>query len=316
MNTTKQITIILALLFGILGTCFGYTVSESARQEKEAEHLNDRNAWRGAKIYVNNCRSCHGHQGLGSEEGAVGAKLNTPAFLILEEDNKYGAEPTSKFGSVDSPGYTDIKAFVKNTLLCGRAGTYMPAWSEKYGGTLSETQIDQLVIMLTTGRWDLVEEEIEKHDEENNTNPDEVLLTDPSGLAITSENCGQYNAVQALKFRTRADPRLNLIGDENETSVKDEAIVSSVPTGPMVKGLPVDQFYAAACAVCHGVDRQGIESVGSLPLLPSYLTKDDDFYFETLVNGRAGTVMPSWRAQGLSDEEMWNLVEFIKYTQP
>jgi mono/diheme cytochrome c family protein len=316
MNTTKQITIILALLFGILGTCFGYTVTESAREEKEAEHLTERNAERGARIYVNNCRSCHGHQGLGSEEGAVGAKINSPAFLILEEENKYGAEPTSKFGSVDSPGYIDIRNFVRNTLRCGRAGTYMPAWSEEYGGTLSDTQIDQLVTMITTGRWDLVVHEIIEHDIENNTNPDEVILRDPSGMAITSENCGQYNAVQALKYRTRQDPRLNLIGGEKEESVSDESTKSSAPTGPMVKGLPVDQFYAAACAVCHGVDRKGIESVGSLPLLPSYLTKDDDFYFETLVNGRAGTVMPSWRAQGLSDEEMWNLVEFIKYTQP
>tara|TARA_Y100000748_G_scaffold256498_1_gene222915 strand:- start:2495 stop:3445 length:951 start_codon:yes stop_codon:yes gene_type:complete len=312
MNTTKQITIIIILLLAIVGTCFGYTIGESSRQKKEAHHLTDRNAWRGAKIYVNQCRSCHGHQGLGSEEGAVGAKLNTPAFLILEKDNEYGAKPTDKFGSGDIPGYQDIQAFVKNTLLCGRAGTYMPAWSEKYGGTLSETQIDQLVTLLTTGRWDLVAEEIEKHDEENNTNPDEVLLTDPSGLSITSENCGQYNAVQALKYRTRPDPRLDLIDGSDAPVSDDSKEIIAVDAGPTVKGLPVDQFYAAACAVCHGIDREGIESVGSLPLLPSYLTKDDEFYFETLVNGRAGTVMPSWRAQGLTDEEMWHLVDFIK----
>ena len=120
------------------------------------------------------------------------------------------------------------------------------------------------------------------------------------------------NAVQALKYRTRPDPRLNLI-DGSDAPVSDESKeIIAVDAGPTIKGLPVDQFYAAACAVCHGLDRQGIESVGSLPLLPSYLTKDDEFYFETLVNGRAGTVMPSWRAQGLTDEEMWHLVDFIK----
>ena len=42
------------------------------------------------------------------------------------------------------------------------------------------------------------------------------------------------------------------------------------------------------------------------------ISMNDEFYFETLVNGRAGTVMPSWRAQGLTDEEMWHLVDFIK----
>ena len=315
MNTSKQITIILILLFAVLGTCFGYTAAESTRQKKEAHHLTERNAERGARIYVNNCRSCHGHQGLGSEEGAVGAKLNTPSFLILEKDNEYGAKPTEKYGSGGVPGYDEIKAFVRNTLRCGRAGTYMPAWSEEYGGTLSDTQVDQVVTLITTGRWDLVAHEIEKHDEENNTNPDEVILTDPSGMAITSENCGQYNAVQALKYRTRTDPRQDLLTDSSVESTDSKEAVK-VDMGPSVKGLPVDQFYAAACAVCHGVDRQGIESVGSLPLLPSYLTEDDEFYFETLVNGRAGTVMPSWRAQGLTDDEMWNLVNFIKYTEP
>ena len=315
MNTTKQITIILILLLSVIGTCFGYSISESSRQKKEAEHLTERNAERGARIYVNNCRSCHGHQGLGSEEGAIGAKINSSAFLILDEDNEYGAEATSKFGSGDTPGYQDIRNFVRNTLRCGRAGTYMPPWSEEYGGTLSDTQIDQVVILITTGRWDLVAQEIIEHDEENNTNPDEVILKDPSGMSIISENCGQYNAVQALKYRTRSDPRLNVV--DGEANKNDETgAITSIDMGPMVKGLPVEQFYAAACAVCHGVDRKGVEAIGSLPLIPSYLTKEDNFYFETLVNGRAGTVMPSWRAQGLSDDEMWNLVNFIKYTQP
>lgn len=85
--------------------------------------------------------------------------------------------------------------------------------------------------------------------------------------------------------------------------------------GELFGGKPVAEFFAANCVACHGADRKGISGLG-LPLLPDVLTEGDDFYFDTIKNGRTGTAMPSWSATaGLSDEEITDLVAFIR-TEP
>jgi hypothetical protein len=38
---------------------------------------------------------------------------------------------------------------------------------------------------------------------------------------------------------------------------------------------------------------------------------DDDF-FDVVKNGRPGAIMPAWGQLGLSDEETWGLVDFIR----
>ena len=86
------------------------------------------------------------------------------------------------------------------------------------------------------------------------------------------------------------------------------------PAAGMVKGIPVGEFYQANCAVCHGAGREG--GIG-LPLLPSVLTQPDEFYHDTIKNGRAGTAMPSWeQTAGLTDEDIDALVQFIKHVEP
>lgn len=86
------------------------------------------------------------------------------------------------------------------------------------------------------------------------------------------------------------------------------------PAAGMVKGIPVGEFFQANCAVCHGANREG--GIG-LPLLPSVLTQPDEFYHDTIKNGRAGTAMPSWeQTAGLTDEDIDALVQFIKHVEP
>ena len=86
------------------------------------------------------------------------------------------------------------------------------------------------------------------------------------------------------------------------------------PAAGVVQGLPVGDFFQANCAVCHGADRAGITGLG-LPLTPTALTQPDEFYHETIANGRAGTAMPAWSPQ-LSDEDISALVQFIKHVEP
>jgi len=309
MNTSKQVNAMIGLL-GLLVVILGaYFINEGNRQAEATDEIIERNIERGARLFVANCRGCHGVSGLGAGEGAIAPALNNPAFLIIPEDNDFGVEPTSQ-GVADG-----IKAFLRNTITCGRTGTFMPPWSQEFGGPLSDEQINQIVVLLTTpGGWDIEHEIGAEHDEETGDTPETILVTDPSTLSLTASNCGQYTAITALPFRTREDPRIAVATPApGETATPGET-----PSGggePTVQGLPVADFFQASCSPCHGADRAGIPGLG-LPLTPSALTQPDEFYFDTISNGRPGTVMPSWSANGLTDDEIHTLVTFLKTVEP
>ncbi len=77
-------------------------------------------------------------------------------------------------------------------------------------------------------------------------------------------------------------------------------------------GRSIAQFYADTCGGCHGPNREG----GTGPaLIPARLTADDVFYFDVIKNGRPGTAMPGWGQHGVSDEEIWGLLGFVR-SQP
>jgi len=77
----------------------------------------------------------------------------------------------------------------------------------------------------------------------------------------------------------------------------------------MFGGKPINQFFADTCGGCHGPHREG----GTCPaLIPERLTSNDDFYFNTIKNGRAGTVMPAWGQAGITDDEIWALIGFAR----
>jgi DNA-binding beta-propeller fold protein YncE/mono/diheme cytochrome c family protein len=78
----------------------------------------------------------------------------------------------------------------------------------------------------------------------------------------------------------------------------------------MVQGRPIAQFFADTCGGCHGVHREG--ALGPA-LIPGRLKQPDQFYFDTIKNGRTGTSMlPLGGQPALTDEEIWELVKYIK----
>ncbi|MDA0256694.1 MAG: cytochrome c [Chloroflexi bacterium] len=314
MNTSKQVNIMIGLLFLVVAVLGAYFLNETNRQAEALEEQTERIAGRGARLFSDNCRSCHGLEGRGSEEGAIAPPLNRTAFLILGERNEFDLPETPDLGTDDNPGAEEIRTFLADTIRCGRTGTFMPAWSEKFGGTLSDTQIDQIVTLITTGHWDLLEEFSAEHDAETGATVDEIVFSSADGLVLTGENCGQYNALQALRFRNRADPTVALPSDGTPPT-DGTPPPDATPAGPSVQGVPVAVFFQASCTACHGANREGIAGLG-LPLLPEVLTEPDDFYFDVIQNGRPGTVMPAWGQLGITDEEIRTLVEFIKNTPP
>jgi mono/diheme cytochrome c family protein/plastocyanin len=130
MNTSKQInTIIGLLMIGAIATLL-YYLWDGDRQSVATERQLNVNAERGGNLYSLNCRACHGLNGLGSLESSElpGLPLNTDANREADEARQ---------------------AYIRGTIECGRVGTRMPPWSQKYGGPLNDFQIDQMMALIT-----------------------------------------------------------------------------------------------------------------------------------------------------------------------
>lgn len=299
MNTSKQVNVMIGLLFLAFLAFGAYILNEPNRAATAEEGQEETVLHRGAELFVNNCRTCHGLEG----EGGIGFPLNTGAFLIFDADNEFGAPETA-------PGEArTIRNFLFNTIACGRVESAMPLWSERYGGSLSETQINYLVDLMTTpGGWEVVAEVGHEHDVEAGTDPETVVFPpeEAANLSLTNGNCGQYRGSAGAEIRNRdpfADPSAE--GTPEPLPEEPEAQVE-------VAGVLVGTFYQNNCAVCHGTERQG--AVG-LPLTPEALTQDDDFYVDTILNGREGTAMPPWSGT-VSPEEAQAIVTFLKNVEP
>ncbi|MBI5959552.1 MAG: c-type cytochrome [Chloroflexi bacterium] len=92
-----------------------------------------------------------------------------------------------------------------------------------------------------------------------------------------------------------------------------EGVIVVLPGGAVAPlpfgGRPVNEVYSDSCGGCHGPHREGATGPA---LIPGRLTSDDDFYFEIIKNGQPGTVMPAWGPLGLTDEEIWALLGYIR----
>lgn len=304
MNTSKQVNVMIGLLFVAFLTFGAYIANENHRAEAAREAQDELKAERGATLFVSNCRTCHGLEGKGTEEGGIAPALNRPSFRIVPKgDKEYVATPDGEAAA--------LRNFLFNTISCGRTNTAMPTWSEHQGGPMSDTQINYIVLMITQGRWDLVTKIGEEHDQATTppTTKADILVKDPAALSLTAKNCGQFNPLSAKEFYDR-DPLKPLSAGASAAAT---AAPKSAASGPSVQGVPVADFFQKTCATCHGNKRQGI--VGPA-LTPQRLTNTDDFYFNTIKNGRPGTAMPAWGAAGLKDDDIKALVQFIKNVEP
>ncbi len=137
MNTTKQVNVMLGLLFVSLVGLTLYFIWDIDRAEQAIIRQEQTNVERGAHLYSLNCRSCHGLKGQGVIErgGLPGAPLNV-------EGNR---PPELSGGALEA----QVSRF-HDTITCGRVGTVMPPWSIDQGGALNFFQIEQLVTLITS----------------------------------------------------------------------------------------------------------------------------------------------------------------------
>jgi LysM repeat protein len=132
LNTQKQIFLIVALFFIFIGGCAAYSAIDlPVRSPDQTDWTRDQSLERGALLFANNCRTCHGNKG----QGLVGPQLL---------DN-----PNTQFQDQDPLKLAANRALVLRTLSCGRAGTLMPAWLNTNGGSLNAIQLQHLVDFIT-----------------------------------------------------------------------------------------------------------------------------------------------------------------------
>jgi len=134
MNTSKQVNVMIGLMFVFLVGTLLYFVWDTVRAEDAQERQTVVNAERGGRLFSVNCRSCHGIRGLGP----------------LENPNQPGAPLNVETNRPDDPGkLIERQSRILDTIRCGRVGTLMPAWAEDQGGPLNDFQILQLVALIT-----------------------------------------------------------------------------------------------------------------------------------------------------------------------
>lgn len=152
MNTTKQVNIMILVVFLAVLATGVYWIWDPRRAEDaegvQLQHTMDRGAW----LYSQNCRTCHGNEG---EGGAASNRLR--AAPALNRPDLQGK--TGDAGEVDETAKSLAFRTVYNTIECGRIGKAMPTWGQRHGGTLNDEQMRQLTVFITEGtEWELANE--------------------------------------------------------------------------------------------------------------------------------------------------------------
>jgi mono/diheme cytochrome c family protein len=195
----KIITLLSMLLsFLLLGNC----VREYWRMEAAAARQDEEYVLKGAKVYAENCMTCHGPAG----EGSVGLTLNRPEYQV----------------DYHSTEGQDVYNFLSKTIKEGRPGTTyphwvkmadgnylsytaMPIWGKDHGGPLDDHFVKAvtLFIMNPTGeQWNGMVSQF---------TPDNGLgaVADKSKLKFPNQDDAKNAAAIALLKDTKKSQCLN-----------------------------------------------------------------------------------------------------------
>jgi len=149
MNTSKQINIMVALVFAAVLAAGAYTLWDPHRASEARDRQLEKTVDRGAYLFSQNCIVCHGDSG---EGGSASNRLKLAPPL-----NRFDLQgKASQGGSVDAVAKTNEFKRVFYTITCGRVGRAMPTWGQSQGGPLNDEQIKQLATLITEGiGWDI-----------------------------------------------------------------------------------------------------------------------------------------------------------------
>ena len=227
MNTSKQITVMVVLVFIAVLATGAYTLWDPSRATDARATQLQKTVDRGAFTFSQNCRVCHGDAGEGgaaSNRLAQAPPLNRPDLQGV------------KNGAVDPVEKISAYKRVYYTITCGRVGTPMPTWGNTQGGPLNDEQIKQLATMITegTGWEDAKKYSIEGAPEFNiNTGSDSDHLKLAQDLDASSTEVVLDRIVDAQgaplvtpKIRLQIDNELMLVGGDPSAVNKDTRTIT------------------------------------------------------------------------------------------
>jgi mono/diheme cytochrome c family protein len=138
-----------------------------------------------------------------------------------------------------------------------------------------------------------------------NPNPQPEALTPVPTLApaATLTLIPSLEGAPATGGETVASPQPPATGGE-------PAATAAPAGGDPAKGAMV---FAQNCAGCHGPDAQG-GSVGPTLVSAELKAQSDDFFRQTILNGRTGTAMPAW-GDRLSTLDIEDVIAFLRSKQ-
>jgi mono/diheme cytochrome c family protein len=227
---SRKILLAMVALSQAFLLILAYSANEPFRQTAAAERQLETSQFNGAHTYVQYCMTCHGAEGRGYLENPSlpGKPLNTPALQSTNPDEN--------------------KANVKmiyQTVRDGR-GAIMPAWGNENGGPLNYEMINELVALITGGRWDLVKEQIAA---QGAVIPTEAPIVDPVAtgkLIVTQGACASCHTVSGTQARGTIGPALDGIANRMIAGVlpfSRENVKRWVSGPPQVKpGTPMPPY--------------------------------------------------------------------------
>jgi mono/diheme cytochrome c family protein/plastocyanin len=232
VNTSKQVNVMIGLLFvGALATLL-YYLWDGERESSAIERQMTENAERGGFLFARNCSSCHGLTGTGIQErgGLPGAPLNGEDKRLTSAGDLAAAQ-----------------ARFADTIRCGRVGTLMPPWSQDQGGPLNDFQIQQLVALIT-GTMPPPEGAV----------TDDDILDDPNSIS----EAGWHNALETANHDSEFNPQKELVEpvDPDETTLPlNDASGISVESILRIDDEPTDEVYELVLVEDVNEDENEIE---------------------------------------------------------
>jgi len=283
----------------------------------------------GKPLYNTYCASCHGVNGTGYAEGGPGPGIGNAGFLAVASDD-----------------------FIFQTIKHGRAGTAMRPFIGARGlAGLDESEVGDIIAYLRVMGREIAKKPAVTTIKAGDAKSGEMHFTancaschqaDGSGLpgfapsirnadflAIASDEFIKNTIKKgrpgtSMVMRPDLDDQtvtdiiafLRDVPEVGESNIKVDPTIDYASLGDSARGLEIFNIY---CASCHGESGKGYVAggPGSGIGLKGFLDEaSDDYIFQTLKLGRAGTPMRAFiGARGLAnlkDEDAYDIIAYLR----
>ncbi len=289
----------------ILVTFQIYLLREPGRLQADADQDLSAALEAGQDLYVSQCANCHGEQGRGSD----GPALNSKQLLSSASDD-----------------------LLFSLIRTGVPGTAMPAWSQSFGGPLTDEEIRQTVAFVRS--WEPNATDVEPdlpepdpargaeifqsvcfacHGPKGEGSEIAPALNDAVRLATFDDDW--YRETIAMGRPSRGMPTWGTV--LSPAQIDDLVALMGLwrEGGSVSAEEPAgEQFYATQCSVCH--DASGEGGIGPALVDNEFVAGQNEAELSDFIRaGRPDTAMPGFEGR-LNDRELAAIVAFLHRWQP